>query len=246
MFSSYTPSELAQNNIFFFSHSYIVPTKSGLFGKLEVIPNPPLSNPEWPKPDAWTVLCLRFKMVSDIKTSLKFSKASRSVGLNWFCPIHVFVHMFKSMPIHQAKTMYICKEVESGLIQGLLGDGWDVNEGSHQGDVYKCNVVDSTVSFRFLKARSILYMRLHYQRWMQKRGTWIPLQASEEEIVPIEVAVIMPNGWVERVAASKHWSLSDLRQHFSIMGFENVEDSSFKLMRRKVYAIPRLELTLKF
>ena len=69
---------------------------------------------------------------------------------------------------------------------------------------------------------------------MKKHGKWIPLQASEEEIVSIEVAVLLPNGWIERVVASKHWSLADLRQHLSIMGFENIEDSSFKLMRRKV------------
>ena len=235
MFASQNPAELAQNNIFFFSHSYLVPKKVGLFGKLEEIPNPPLNSPEWPKPDAWTILCLKCKMVHDIKTSLKFSKASRSVGLNWFCPMHVFVHMFNFMPVHQTKSMYICKELGSELMQGLLGEDWDINEGSHQGDVYRCNVVDSSVTFRFLKARSILYMRMHYQRWMQKKGKWIPLQASKEEIMSIEVVVLMPNGWVERVAASKHWSLADLREHLIIMGFDNAEDSSFKLMRRKVY-----------
>ena len=138
------------------------------------------------------------------------------------------------MSMHETKTMFICKEIGFELMQGLLGEDWDVNKGSHQGDVYRCNVVDSSVTFRFLKGRSILYMHLHYQRWMQKHGKWIPLQASEEEIVPIEVAVLLPNGWIERVVASKHWSLADLHQYLSIMGFENIEDSSFKLMRRKV------------
>ena len=93
MFASQKPVELAQNNIFFFSHSYLVPKKVGLFGKLEEIPKPPFCSLEWPRPDAWTILCLKSKMVHDIKTSLKFSKASRSLGLNWFCPIHVFVYL---------------------------------------------------------------------------------------------------------------------------------------------------------
>ena len=49
------------------------------------------------------------------------------------------------MSMHETKTMFICKEIGYELMQGLLGEDWDVNKVSHQGDVYRYNMVDSSV-----------------------------------------------------------------------------------------------------
>jgi hypothetical protein len=234
IFACETASELAQSSIFFFTHTYVVPKKAGFFGKLEEIPTPPLFGNEWPKPDVFSVMALRSKMTFDIKGALKFSKASRSVGLSWFCPMHIFAHIFKGLTVIHARTMYICREVGEDEMNGMLGNRWDIVEGVHQNDVFRCNVVPSTVTFRFLKARSVLYIRFHYQRWMKKRGEWIPLQASEEEIIPIHLDIAMPDGSTEEVTANKHWSLANLREHFKIMGIENVDESSFRFGKRKV------------
>lgn len=231
--SSRTPLDLSQCRIFFFSHSYVIPSRDGGFGKLEFIPCPPLSSLEWPIPDTWSVISLKTKMASDIHTSLKYSKASRTGGLSWFFPIHIFAHMFHAIPCTNTPKMFICKRVDGVQMQSLLGDNWDVMEGVHKNDMFRCKVVESSVSFLFLQARSTLYLRFHYERWMKKHGLWVPLQASDEEITPIELCVLMPNGSTETISASKYWTLSNVREHFSIMGFDNVE-RSFKIKKMKV------------
>ena len=170
-----TPSDLAQGRIFFYSHTYIIPRHDGGYGKLEPIPSPSLQSSEWPKPDVWSVMALKHKIVSDIHASLKFGKASRSVGLSWCCPIHVFVHMFCTFPFTQAPTMFVCKEVDHEALDFLLGDKWDSVEGMHDGDIYRCNIAHSRISLRYLKLRTTLYIRFHYERWMKKRSKWIPL-----------------------------------------------------------------------
>ena len=106
--------------------------------------------------------------------------------------------------------MYICKDVPKNFLDNLLGDRWGHTKGFHNGDIFKCNVAHSGIGLRYLKSRTSLYMRFHYERWMSKRGKWIPLQVSEEVVVPIDITVTMSNGFVESVRANKHWSLASV------------------------------------
>ena len=90
LFHDVVPSILSKEGIFFYSHNYAVPKEDGGFGCLEEIPLPLLSSQEWPTPDAWTVISLKTKMANDILALLKYTQASRLVGLHWAFPIHVF------------------------------------------------------------------------------------------------------------------------------------------------------------
>lgn len=106
-------------------------------------------------------------------------------------------------------------------------------EGVHNGDRFRCNVGSSGIGLRYLKARTTLYIRFHYERWMCKIGKWIPLQ-SFEEIFCFDVVVNMPNGVAETVQVSKHWTLRNLREHLIIMGMEDAHTGKFQLHRHKV------------
>ena len=136
-FVSQTPtSKLSQNRIFLFSHSYQVPKTSEGYGKLEAIETPSLHSLEWPVPDDWSLLSFKKNTVSSIQSSLKFVKASRSVGLSWYCPIHDFVHLFCTLPIKPTPTMFRCRDITYEILDSLLGEGWGFVEGLHDGDRY--------------------------------------------------------------------------------------------------------------
>ena len=94
IFSQQRAFDLAQGKILFFSHTYVIPMQDGAYGKLQSIETPSLNSVEWPKPDDWSTIAIKQKIVADIRASLKFGKASSSVGLSWCCPIHVFVYIF--------------------------------------------------------------------------------------------------------------------------------------------------------
>lgn len=231
------PSTLMQSRIFFYSHTYEVPTSEHGYGKISAIDMPSLLSVEWPQPDVWSILSIKEKMVSDILSSLKFGKASRSVGLSWCCPVHVFVHLFKALPFNVTPTMFICKNVSYEALQSLLGENWGYLEGMHQGDRYRCKVGASGIGIRYLKVRTTLYIRFHYERWMCKIGKWIPLQSLEGNFVTFDIHIAMPNDVSETVQVSDHWTLSNIREHLMIMGHEGVEDAYFRFNRRKVSSI---------
>ena len=179
-------------------------------------------------------MALKQKIVSDIHVSLKFGKASRSVGLSWCCPIHVFVHIFHTLPFTEAPTMFVCKEILHEPLDILLGKKWDIVEGLHDGDIYRCKVAQSGISMRYLKLQTTLYICFYYERWMQKGSKWIPLQVSEEVVDHFDITVTLNNNIIETVRTSKHWSLTNVRDHLKIMGGEDVGDYHFKLKRCKV------------
>ena len=234
-FFSQTPtSKLLQDRIFFFSHSYQVPKTSEGYGKLEAIETPSFHSLEWPVPDDWSLLSFKQNMVSNIQASLKFAKASRSVGLSWYCPIHVFVHLFRTLPIKPKPTMFLCKDVTYEILDTLLGEGWGVVEGVHDGDTYRCNVGKSGISLRYLKNRATLYIRYFYERWMYKRGNWVPLQVTQADVEAFDVVITMPDDVPESVHVTNQWTLANIREHFMIMGMEDLQNLVFRLNKRKV------------
>ena len=109
-------------------------------------------------------MVMKSKMVCDIQGSLKFSMPSRSVGLSWVYPIHLFANMFNQFTFTQTPTMFVCKEVRCEDMVALLGEHWNIVEGMHKGDTFKCNVVESSVAFRYLKSRATLCTRFYYER----------------------------------------------------------------------------------
>ena len=235
MFATIPSNKLIEQRIFFISHKYLVPKSSDAYGRVEAIPTPSLQSPEWPTPDQWALACLKRKILQDFQASLKFGKAARSVGLSWHCPIHLFVHAFCTLPLVETPTMIICKAVGVEAMDTILGAHWGYVEGMHDGDHYKCIVSPAQLCLRYLKVRCTLYARFTYERWMRKRGKWIPLQLSTEDVPSFEVRVCMPNHDIEVVTVNSHWTLANLREHLLIMGFEDVNTARFKLQQRKVW-----------
>ena len=234
IFRDVMPSILSNEGIFFYSHNYSVPREDGGYGCLEEIPLPLLSSQEWPTPDAWTVISLKTRMANDILASLKYTQASKSVRLNWACPIHVFACMFHAMNCHETPTMYVCKGASAQELSDLFGDGWDIVEGVLKDEHFKCNVVSTSISFRFLKARSALSISFRYERWHWKRNAWVSLQAPEEAIEAIDLYISCASIGVQNIKVRQSWSLSNVRDHFLNMGFEGLHSASFKLNGRKV------------
>ena len=229
-----SPAALVQMRVFFYSHSYVVPTSVDGFGKLEPIPHHSLLSLEWPQPDLWSIASLKQKMVLDIHNSLKYTRASRSVGLSWCFPSHCFAYIFKELPFVETCTMFVCKDVHYKMLGCLLDETWGIVEGMHNADRYRCQVGEYGIGMRYLKSRMTLYMRFHYDRWMCKLGVWVPLQSVDANITPFEITVSMVNDVLETIQVSKHWTLSNVREHLNIMGFEDMEGAQFRIQGHKV------------
>ncbi|RYA37523.1 hypothetical protein, partial [Enterobacter cloacae complex sp. GF14B] len=172
---------------------------------LEPIKVTSLLSMEWPVPDLWLVASFKQKMIMDVQNSLKYSKASRSVGLSWCLPIHCFVHIFKEFGFVETTTMLVCKDAHYEELGRLLEEDWGFVEGMHNGDRYRCKVGASGIEMRYLKSRTSLYIRFHYDRWMCKLGVWTPLQSVDGAIASFDIAVKMPNDALEAVQVNKHW-----------------------------------------
>ena len=69
---------------------------------------------------------------------------------------------------------------------------------------------------------------------MCKIGKWISLQTCEDAIVPFDVVITMPNGTEEKVQVSKHWTLTNLRDHLLIIEMHEIQDATIVLHGRKV------------
>lgn len=116
----------------------------------------------------------------------------------------------------------------------LLGDHWNIVNGEHKNDTFKCNIIDSTVSFRYLKTRVTLYIRFSYERWMKKNNCWVSLQAGEHVVLPLQICITLPSGVVEVLSASTHWNLQNIREHLIIIRVEDISKEQFKVKNRKI------------
>ena len=234
LFPNTSASNLAQQRVFFYTHKYIVPTNEQGYGELQPLEAITLHSMEWPKPDAFTVMSLKAKIIADVRASLKFGKASRSVGLGWCCPAHVFANIFGSLPFHHTSTMYVCKDLNYNTLEAIFGEKWGYLEGLHNGDRFRCQVGSFAIAIRFIKVRSTLYMRYFYERWMCKLGEWIPLQSMDATIEAFDIAIKLSSGAVETIQVNKHWTLANVREHLVLMGLEHGEATKFCIGRRKV------------
>ncbi|KAI5076665.1 hypothetical protein GOP47_0008730, partial [Adiantum capillus-veneris] len=224
LFSNTTSSNLARQ---------IVPTNEEGYRELQPLEATTLRRMERPKPDAFTVMSLKAKIVADVRASLKFGKASHSVGLGWCCPPHVFSSIFRSLPFHHINTMYVCKDLHYDTLEAILGEKWGYLEGLHNGDRFRCQVGSFGIAFRFIKVRSTLYVRYFYEIWMCKLGEWIPLQSTDATIEVFDIAIKLSSGAVETIQVNKHWTLANVWEHLVIMGIEHGEDTKFYIGRRK-------------
>ncbi len=104
----------------------------------------------------------------------------------------------------------------------------------HNADRYQCQVGEYGIGMHYLKSRMTLYIRFHYDHWMCKLGVWVPLQSTDANITPFEITVSMVNDILETIQVSEHWTLSNVREHLTIMGFQVIEGALFCIQGHKV------------
>ena len=66
--------------------------------------------------------------------------------------------------------MFVCKKVVVEHMVCLFGEEWNTIEGEHKNDRFMCNVIESIVSFRYVKAHMTLYIHFSYECWMKKNN----------------------------------------------------------------------------
>ena len=80
-------------------------------------------------------------------------------------------------------------------------------------------------------------MRYFYERWMYKRGNWVPLQVTQADIAAFDIVITMPDDVPKIIHVTNQWTLANIREHFMIMGMEDIQNLSFRLNKRKVVAL---------
>ena len=124
---------------------------------------------------------MKSKMLVDIKDQWAL------VGYAHFISLLTF---FNGFTLLKTPTMFVCKKIEAEHMVCLFGEQWSTVEGEHKNDIFMCNVIESSISFRYVKARMMLYIRFSYERWMKKNNSWVPLQAEKQPILPLQISII--------------------------------------------------------
>ena len=103
--------------------------------------------------------------------------------------------------------MFMCKQVVAEHMVSSFGEQWKTIEGEHKNSIFNCNVIESKVTFRYVKAGMTLYILYSYKHWKKKKNYWVPLQAKVQVVLPLQICITLPNGAVEIVSAHSGASL---------------------------------------
>lgn len=159
-----THKELLESSILFYDASYEPPLKKGKFGKLTPIPLPPFHDPSWPIPDMSTSESFRARLFFDFHVAMKPSTGGRVCRISWFMPFHIMIYLFSvqvDVGMRQTKTLYVFKPVSEDLVASLMDPSWDVKREAAS-DIIKCQVLQSSITFRYHVGRQMLYTTFGY------------------------------------------------------------------------------------
>jgi hypothetical protein len=141
-------STLANEGIFFYESSYVLPVGKNKYGKLQPIPPPSLNSVEWPHPSLDVAASYKLKFVTDIQGAMKPSTGAKGVHLSWLFPHSCFAYIFGSWAgLKRTKFTYTCKELDQSWLDSCLGQGWDVKT-THVKETIQCIVTAQDVVFR--------------------------------------------------------------------------------------------------
>ena len=113
-------SELLEQDIFFYDREYIVPTSRNGWGKLEPLPTPTISSPDWQIPDKVSVGLTCKRIAFDILNAMKYTYGSHRASIIMHLPLNMFVHLFHGWEV--PLPLINCKEWEARVEQNLLLD----------------------------------------------------------------------------------------------------------------------------
>lgn len=204
------------NGTFFLKAVYIPQAGAELYGSLEPLPLPALTDPYWPIPDMHTSEAYWLKLALDISSAMKGSTGSKAAHVKWFMPMHVMADLFAVADnMHCTATMYVFKAPSENLFRSLMDAGWDEKWLAGQ-DILKCVVSRGSVVFRYHTARQALYCNFQYVRYRREGPTLVPL---DQEIIPemIRITVVMRGEVLPELEVGRTWPVSHIREEIGIL-----------------------------
>ena len=209
--------ELLADGTFYLRAVYVPRSGNELYGSLEMLPLPELTDSDWPLPDMHTSELFRRKLAVDIAAAMKAGTGSSAVHVQWFMPIHIMVDLFACADtIRRTKSMYIFNNPSAKLLCSLMDAGWDVKYVKGR-DVLKCMVSHNSMRFRYHLGRQMLYVNFQYVRYRCAEGqTWIAIdQAVVVEMV--RTSVVFGDTVLPEIEVGRTWPVSHIRNEISIM-----------------------------
>ena len=204
-------SELLEQDIFFYDREYIVPTSRNGWGKLEPLPTPTISSPDWQIPDKVSVGLTCRRIAFDILNAMKCTYGSHRASIGMHLPLNMFVHLFHRWEVHRTPTMWIAKG--EGALSQCLPRTWNSKVVQHNGDTIRCCVVEEKVVVRYHIGRQQLTISFPYRRWKQSAGQWDPLDSDLTNTEQVELHVCMESDEVHDFVVNDNWSLANLREY---------------------------------
>ena len=208
--------DLLDHGIFYLRAVYVPPSGSELYGSLEPLSLPELTDPDWPIPDMFTLEAFRRKMVDDIAAAMKGSTGSFMAHVQWFMPIHVMVDLFAcAADSRRTPQLYVFRNPSDELLKSLMDKGW--NEKHMIGrDVLKCIVNQASLIFRYHIGRQTLYANFQYVRYKSEGPeNWVPMDQAVV-VETVNIRIFFDGALLPQVEVGKSWPVSHLRNEISI------------------------------
>ncbi|CAM6086386.1 unnamed protein product [Calypogeia fissa] len=150
------------------------------------------------------------RLFSDFHMGMKASTGGRVCRLSWFLPVHVMADLFpaqSSVGMHQTKTLFVFKPASEELLASLMDLGWDIKI-EVANDIIKCQVIKSSVAFRYHMGRQMLYTTFGYVRERLLNGVWMAMdQSGDVEMMTLKVDLL--DGTSVTLDVGRNWGFRD-------------------------------------
>ena len=210
---------LANSGIYFYDHFYHLLDRSHSKGTLEKLPlQADWNYMDWPIPDTLVIESARSKAYKDVQRSLRGTIATKIVKVVMYMPITVFVELFSAVDIKIAKTMLICRNMDSDMSSKLLDEGWHYKEI----DNIHCGIVLETLVAKYMISTQTFIMSFWYKRSRYIAGMLVPMDQEAASLVDNKVIDIEVFD-----EASNLTTVISIREHCNLVQLRNdiVEES---------------------
>ena len=202
--------DLMVDETFYLRTVYVPQSGNELYGSLETLPLPELTDFEWPFLDIHTSEVFRRKLAVDIAAAMKGGTGSSVVHVQWFMPVHMMVDLFACVDsIRKTRSMYIFNEPSEQLLCSLMDARWDMKYEKGQ-DVLKCVVSCDSMKFRYHLGRQMLYANFQFVRYIRVEGqAWIAI----DQVVVLEMVrttVIFGDTLLPPIEVGQTWPVSHI------------------------------------
>lgn len=176
MYKGRSNTDLAENGIFFYDHSYYIPLDKGQYGHIEKLSLPAFDSLDWPLPSQSTSEAYKCRLYTEVQKSMKPNIASRQSRIAIFMPVAVFVDFFSTTIIRVTKTMFLVQNIDEPEDMQCMDKGWDTRE--ENGVV--CKVQAPSVCCKYMIANQNFILTFYYRRWHYICNRLVPLEQDME------------------------------------------------------------------